>query len=90
MRLINQLINISTEGRLFYGLLMDRTSYKTSMLLVSGCLTLLVSSLPLTSTLGMAAFTVWVWAIYFTFPGTYSTMPAVTTQVTHLPDVEVK
>jgi len=68
------------SGRLFYGLLMDRTSYKTSMLLVSGCLTLLVSSLPLTSTLGMAAFTVWVWAIYFTFPGTYSTMPAVTTQ----------
>jgi len=25
-------------------------------------------------------FAVWVWAIYFTFPGTYSTQPAVTTQ----------
>jgi len=26
------------------------------------------------------AFAVWVWAIFFTFPGTYSTQPAVTTQ----------
>ena len=24
---------------------------------------------------------IWIWAIYFTFPGTYSTQPAVTTQV---------
>lgn len=67
-------------GRLFYGLLMDRTNYKTSMLLVSGCLTVLVATFPLTSVLGMAAFAIWVWSIYFTFPGTYSTMPAVTTQ----------
>lgn len=26
------------------------------------------------------AYAVWVWAIFFTFPGTYSTQPAVTTQ----------
>ncbi len=26
------------------------------------------------------AFAVWVWSIFFTFPGTYSTQPAVTTQ----------
>ena len=25
-------------------------------------------------------FALWVWAIYLTFPGTYSTQPAVTTQ----------
>ena len=25
-------------------------------------------------------FTIWIWAIYATFPGTYSTQPAVTTQ----------
>ena len=29
---------------------------------------------------GMAMFAVWVLMIYFTFPGTYSTQPAVTTQ----------
>jgi hypothetical protein len=26
-------------------------------------------------------FAAWIWAVYFTFPGTYSTQPAVTTQV---------
>jgi len=30
--------------------------------------------------LGQVGFTVWIWAIYATFPGTYSTQPAVTTQ----------
>jgi hypothetical protein len=28
-----------------------------------------------------ALYAAWVWAIFFTFPGTYSTQPAVTTQV---------
>ena len=28
-----------------------------------------------------AMFAAWIWAVYFTFPGTYSTQPAVTTQV---------
>merc|ERR1711962_602822 len=43
-------------------------------------LTALVASLSTTSLLGKVGFTVWVWAIFFTFPGTYSTQPAVTTQ----------
>ena len=33
-----------------------------------------------TSTTTKVVFAIWVWAIYFTFPGTYSTQPAVTTQ----------
>ena len=73
---------------------MDRSSYRVSMLLETLVLSSLVATLPLTQRyspgLGWAGFAVWVWAIYFTFPGTYSTTPAVTTQVTHLPDVEVK
>ena len=64
---------------------MDRSSYRVSMLLETLVLSSLVASLPLTQryspTLGWAGFAVWVWAIYFTFPGTYSTQPAVTTQV---------
>ena len=64
---------------------MDRSSYRVSMVLETLVLSSLVASLPLTQryspTLGWAGFAVWVWAIYFTFPGTYSTQPAVTTQV---------
>merc|ERR1719427_850299 len=33
-----------------------------------------------TSLATKAVFAVWVWAIFFTFPGTFSTQPAVTTQ----------
>merc|ERR1719384_2765019 len=43
-------------------------------------LTILVSTLSTTSLLGKVGFTIWIWAIYATFPGTYSTQPAVTTQ----------
>ena len=63
---------------------MDRSSYRVSMVLETLVLSSLVASLPLTQryspSLGWAGFAVWVWAIYFTFPGTYSTQPAVTTQ----------
>merc|ERR1711936_446078 len=59
---------------------MDRTSYRTAMGVEMVLLTALVATLSITSLLGKVAFTIWIWAIYFTFPGTYSTMPAVTTQ----------
>ena len=56
---------------------MDRSSYRVSMLLETLVLSSLVATLPLTQryspSLGWAGFAVWVWAIYFTFPGTYST-----------------
>jgi len=39
-----------------------------------------VSETPPTSVLTKAVYAIWVWAIFFTFPGTYSTQPAVTTQ----------
>jgi len=35
---------------------------------------------PPTSLATKAVFAIWVWAIFFTFPGTFSTQPAVTTQ----------
>eukprot|EP00096_Caligus_rogercresseyi_P010593 TRINITY_DN3921_c0_g1_i1.p1 TRINITY_DN3921_c0_g1~~TRINITY_DN3921_c0_g1_i1.p1 ORF type:complete len:515 (-),score=134.49 TRINITY_DN3921_c0_g1_i1:75-1619(-) len=128
------------SGRLFYGFIMDRSSYKTAMSIESVLLTIFmgtiyVSSLfgnseafnapedlcdiffgfngsipleiapnftdymsahglngtiedafsqvcspPETPILAKVAFALWVWAIFFTFPGTYSTQPAVTTQ----------
>merc|ERR1719427_2140320 len=59
---------------------MDRTSYRTAMGVEMVLLTILVSTLSTTSVLGKVGFTIWIWAIYATFPGTYSTQPAVTTQ----------
>merc|ERR1719422_1947569 len=59
---------------------MDRTSYRTAILVEMVILTTLVSTLSLTSGLGKIGFALWIWAIYGTFPGTYSTQPAVTTQ----------
>merc|ERR1719500_1668972 len=50
------------------------------MTLETICLTLLVSLLPVTSLSGKITFAAAIWTIYFTFPGTYSTQPAVTTQ----------
>lgn len=82
-------------GRLFYGLIMDKTAYRVSMSIEATLLTLLMSTLYLTSMIGTcpeeegcsetstltkAVFAIWIWAIYFTFPGTYSTQPAVTVQ----------
>jgi len=104
-------------GRLFYGMIMDKFSYKVSMSMEACLLLILVSTFYLTSiigvddtaripqdisnlsvivanaTLGVATeavpstslttkivYSLWIFAIYFTFPGTFSTQPAVTTQ----------
>lgn len=103
------------SGRLVYGLIMDKFSYKIAMSVESVLLILLLSTFYVTSLIGTEAdlcvagnmtaplasalqgsieqdcspptslltkvvFAIWVWAIFFTFPGTYSTQPAVTTQ----------
>ncbi|CAB4070479.1 unnamed protein product [Lepeophtheirus salmonis] len=115
---ISSIFNCS--GRLFYGFIMDKSSYKIlfgvkndfespkelckifldfnetiPLTMVSNftgyaqdnglngtTLDVFKSrcSFPETPFMAKAAFAVWVWAIYFTFPGTYSTQPAVTTQ----------
>ena len=105
------------SGRLFYGLIMDKTAYKVSMSIEACLLILLMSTFYLTSIIGVditplcqditdatnittvanatldcvteavptslttkIVYALWIWAIFFTFPGTYSTQPAVTTQ----------
>jgi len=118
---VNSVFNCT--GRLLYGFIMDKTSYKVAMTIESTLLMLLVSTFYLTSIIGVDSscavdvannitaplistvgpvfnstvqledycdapttlttkivYAMWVWAIYFTFPGTYSTQPAVTTQ----------
>ena len=68
------------SGRLFYGVLMDNTCYKLAMTVETVFLSALVAGLTLTPLGGKLIFALAVWTIYFTFPGTYSTQPAVTTQ----------
>jgi len=97
-------------GRLFYGMIMDKTAYKVSMSIEACLLIILISTFYLTSMIGLdptpicvdmpstttlasdciaqpvtslttkLVYAVWIFAIFFTFPGTYSTQPAVTTQ----------
>jgi len=104
-------------GRFVYGIIMDKFAYKVAMSLEATLLILLMSTLYLSSLIGIdpscnpvnetlsnfsssnftttvepwtcddetsvttkVVFAVWIWAIFFTFPGTFSTQPAVTTE----------
>lgn len=68
-------------GRLFYGFIMDRSSYKRAMLIETSILTILCSTFYLCfEAQSKAMFAIWVWAIFFTFPGTYAIQPAVINQ----------
>jgi len=67
-------------SRILFGLLMDKTSYKTTVIIETFFLSIFVASLPLTSSGGKIMFASWIWAIYLTFPAIYALQPAVTTQ----------
>ncbi|XP_076055964.1 apicoplast pyruvate carrier 1-like isoform X2 [Oratosquilla oratoria] len=64
-------------GRVVWGRLMDKTSFKVSMRLLTLLLTILFATLPLTVYMGRIAFTGWVWAIFLTFSGTFVLLPTV-------------
>ncbi|XP_068220917.1 uncharacterized MFS-type transporter YhjX-like isoform X2 [Palaemon carinicauda] len=65
-------------GRVAWGRLIDKTSFKVSMRLLAVMLAVLFATLPLTKYLGKAGFTSWIWLIFFTFSGTFVLMPTVT------------
>ncbi|KAG0729950.1 Oxalate:formate antiporter [Chionoecetes opilio] len=62
-------------GRVVWGRLMDLTSFRVAMRLLTSVLALLFATMPLTASMGRAAFTLWLWAIFFTFSGTFALMP---------------
>ncbi len=68
------------SGRLVFGLLMDKSSYKAAMITEATLLSVLMATLNETSDYGKVAFATWVWLIFLVFPGTYAIQPAVTTQ----------
>ncbi|XP_042863506.1 oxalate:formate antiporter-like [Penaeus japonicus] len=64
-------------GRVFWGRLMDKTSFRVAMRLLSLLLAILFATLPLTSSMGKVGFAIWIWMIFFTFSGTFVLMPTV-------------
>ena len=60
---------------------MDKSSYKRAMLIETSILTILCATFYLAfEARSKAMYAIWVWAIYFTFPGTYAIQPAVMNQ----------
>ncbi|XP_018011834.1 uncharacterized MFS-type transporter YhjX [Hyalella azteca] len=70
----------NASGRLFWGRLMDATTFKTSMCCLTCSLCVLFSTLPLTPLTShpSAAYAAAVWCVFFTFCGTFVLMPTVT------------
>jgi len=68
-------------SRVLFGFIMDRTSYRTAVLVDSFFLTILVLTLPFTKYVGIELFTCWIWGIYLLFPAIYALQPVITNQI---------
>jgi len=68
------------SSRILFGFLMDKTSYRTTVIIETILLSIFVASLPATAHGGKIMFAAWIWAIYLLFPAIYALQPAVTTQ----------
>lgn len=62
----------SLLGRIVWGLLCDVLTFKPVMLASSGLLTVLMLTWESTSHGGQVMFLIWVWAMFFSFSGTYA------------------
>eukprot|EP01044_Picomonas_judraskeda_P008830 COSAG03_NODE_1034_length_4987_cov_5.503069_1_plen_472_part_00 len=65
-------------GRIFWGGLADRLSFRTAIVLLSACFSAVVSTLWLTPQLGRNAFFGWICAAFFCLGGNFSMFPSVT------------
>ncbi|KAK7006059.1 hypothetical protein SK128_027639, partial [Halocaridina rubra] len=62
-------------GRILWGRIMDKTSFRLSMRMLCTIFTVLLATMPLTSYTGKIGYPIWIWLIYLTFSGAYSVMP---------------
>lgn len=62
-------------GRVFWGHFCDVFGYKLCMLIVTGAISLLYSTLYFTEFGQKATFAIWIWAIFFAFCGTFVLLP---------------
>ncbi|KAK6195536.1 hypothetical protein SNE40_000945 [Patella caerulea] len=67
-------------GRIMWGYLADKTSFKVAMVLLNGTFTILILTLGLTKLVGKGLFFVWVCLIFLTFSGNFSLMPTATSK----------
>ncbi|KAL7647997.1 UNVERIFIED_CONTAM: hypothetical protein RMT77_001613 [Armadillidium vulgare] len=58
-------------GRLTWGKLMDKTTFRFSMILMATSLALFYLTLSFTPLMGRGFFAVWIWCIFFSFSGTF-------------------
>lgn len=68
-------------GRIIWGFLVDRSSYRTCMLVITVSLAVLTGTLGFTPLGGKAMFAAWIWIIYFFASGTFVLMPTCTTLI---------
>merc|ERR1719219_440371 len=71
----------NSGGRVMWGTIMDKTSFKPCMQVMQLLLTALFLSLLLVEWGGRLLFPVWIWCIYLTFCGTFSMVPSITSQM---------
>ena len=69
---------LNCAGRIVWGLIADRFSFKFSLVLQSGVMTIFLSTFYATSVLGKPAFFIWVCVIFFCVGGNFSLFPAAT------------
>lgn len=67
-------------GRILWGTLQDKTSYKTCMVFLCGFLCALMMSFIASSQGEKVMFTIWVLLIFFTFSGLFVLLPTITAQ----------
>lgn len=65
-------------GRLFWGMLADRFSYKVAMIFLTGSNAILLLTLIATEYGGKPMFFIWICAIFFTFSGNFALFPTAT------------
>ncbi|XP_076323954.1 apicoplast pyruvate carrier 1-like isoform X2 [Tachypleus tridentatus] len=70
----------NSVGRIFWGSLQDKTSYKTCMVCLCGILCALMMSFIATPQGEKVMFSVWVLLIFFTFSGLFVLFPTTTAQ----------
>ncbi|XP_064615450.1 oxalate:formate antiporter-like isoform X2 [Liolophura sinensis] len=65
----------NASGRIMWGRLSDRFSFRIAMMVLCCCMTALMLTLQITSLAGKAMYFVWVCAIFLTFSGNFSLFP---------------
>ncbi|CDO62331.1 monocarboxylate transporter, putative [Plasmodium reichenowi] len=73
---VSSLFNIF--GRIFWGLISDFTSFKTTLILMSFMMSFLTITLTMSGFYGIITYSIWVCLIFFCHAGTFAIFPSIT------------